>query len=139
MGDQKFMAMLAELARRYDGKDVSTEDFRLLAAEFTPRSDDAKLEAFFDQWIYGTGIPTLKLSYSLKGKAPNLRLTGTLTQTGVEGDFAALAPVEIQFARGRPVTEWVRASKDPVTFTVALKQAPAKVVLDPRNGVLRTK
>jgi hypothetical protein len=139
MGDEKFLAMLAELARRYDRKDISTEGFRLLAVEFSPKSDDPKLEAFFDQWVYGTGIPSLKLSYALKGKAPALRLVGTLTQTGVDGDFSTVAPVEIQFARGRAITQWVRAGKDPVTFTVPLKQAPSKVTLDPRYGVLRTK
>jgi aminopeptidase N len=139
MGDAKFLAMLAELARRYDRQEISTEDFRLLAAKFAPKSEDPKLEAFFDQWVYGSGIPTLKLSYSVKGKAPALRLVGTITQTGVQGDFSTAAPVEVQFARGRPMTQWVQAGPEPVNFTIPLKQTPAKVLLDPGNAVLRTK
>ena len=64
LGDDRFIAMLGELRRRYEGKTISTEQFRQLAAEFLPpKSPDPKLEAFFDQWVYGTGIPTLKLSY----------------------------------------------------------------------------
>jgi len=138
MGDGRFFALLAALAGRYDRKEISTEEFRELAAEFLPpKTDDPKLEAFFDQWVYGTGIPSLKLTWALKGKAPNLKVVGTLTQSGVDEDFTALAPVEIQLARGRTTVEWVRAGAEPVDFTVALKQAPLKVTLDPHNATLR--
>jgi aminopeptidase N len=138
MGDERFFSMLAELMARYGGKEVSTEDFRELAAKFLPpKSDDPKLEAFFAQWVYGTGIPSLKLSWSIKGKAPSLRLVGTLTQSDVDEDFSAIVPVEIQVARGRAITQWVRSAADPVTFTVALTQAPLKVALDPHYAVLR--
>jgi hypothetical protein len=137
MGDQPFLSMLAETARRYDRKEISTDDFRQLAAEFLPKpSDDPKLETFFGEWVYGTGIPTLKLAYTVKGAAPAFRLVGTLTQSGVDEDFTTLAPVEIKLA-GRTITQWVRSANEPVTFTVPLKQAPQKVTLDPHHAVLR--
>ncbi|MBZ5619361.1 MAG: hypothetical protein LAQ69_11660, partial [Acidobacteriia bacterium] len=138
IGDERFFAMLAELLKRYDRKAITTEAFRGLAAEFLPpKSNDPKLETFFDQWVYGTGIPTLKLTYTIKGKAPALKLVGTLTQSDVDGDFSALIPVEIQVARGRNITQWVPSANNPVTFTVPLKQAPVKVALDPHHGLLR--
>jgi hypothetical protein len=138
LGDQKFLALLAEMSKRYDRKDITTEEFRLLAAEYLPaKSDDPKLESFFEQWVYGTGIPTVKLSSSVKGAAPNVRLTGTVTQSGVDGDFTASVPVEIVIAKGRTVTQWVRSADVPVTFTVLLKAAPLKVTLDPHYGLLR--
>ena len=138
MGDQRFFEMLAEMTKRYDRREISTDEFRLLAAEFLPpKSDDPKLETFFDEWIYGTGIPSLKMTYSMKGKAPALRVTGTVTQTGVPDDFATLVPVEIQIARGRTVTQWIRCSSDPGTFSLALKAPPLKVTLDPNHAVLR--
>jgi aminopeptidase N len=138
MGDERFFSMLSELMARYGGKEISTEDFRELAAGFLPpKSDDPKLEAFFAQWVYGTGIPSLKLAWSVKGKAPALRLVGTLTQSDVGEDSSAIAPVEIQVARGRTITQWVRSAADPVTFTVALTQPPLKVALDPHYAVLR--
>ena len=69
MGDDRFLAMLADLRKEYQRKPLSTEDFRLLAARFLPpQSADPQLENFFDQWVYGTGIPALKLSYTVKGK-----------------------------------------------------------------------
>jgi hypothetical protein len=138
MGDERFFSMLGELMARYGGKEISTEDFRQLAARFLPpKSDDPKLEAFFAQWVYGTGIPSLKLAWSIKGKAPSLRLAGTLTQSDVDEDFTAIVPVEIQVARGRTITQWVRSAADPVAFTVALTQPPLKVALDPHYAVLR--
>ena len=138
MGDERFFSMLAELIKRYDHKEVTTEGFRALAAEFLPpKSDDPKLETFFEQWVYGTGIPAMKLSYTVRGKAPALKLVGTLTQSEVDEDFSALTPVEIQIARGRTVTQWVRSASTPVTFTIPLKAPPLKVTLDPHHAILR--
>jgi hypothetical protein len=138
MGDERFLSMLHETIERYGGKEISTDEFRQLAARFLPpKSDDPKLEAFFEQWVYGTGVPSLKLAYNIKGKAPSLRLVGTLTQSDVGEDFSVLAPVEIQVARGHNITQWVRSASEPVTFTVALKQPPLKVALDPHYAVLR--
>jgi hypothetical protein len=138
MGDDRFLALLGELLKRYDHQSLSTEAFREMAASYLPaKSDDGKLEGFFDQWVYGTGIPTLKLDYQVKGKAPALKLVGTVTQTDVRDDFTTLVPVEIQLARGRTITQWVRAGSDPTSFTVTLSQPPAKVALDPKRSVLR--
>jgi aminopeptidase N len=138
MGDERFFSMLRELTTRYGGGEISTQGFRELAAKFLPpKSDDPKLEAFFEQWVYGTGIPSLKLTWSVKGKAPSLRLVGTLTQSDAGEDVSVIAPVEIQVTRGRTVTQWVKSAADPVTFTVALTQPPLKVALDPHYGVLR--
>ena len=138
MGDERFVAMLAEVLKRYDHSEISTEQFRLLAARFfPPKSDDSDLESFFDNWVYSTGIPTLKMNYSVRGKAPSVRVSGTVTQSDVEGDFATLAPVEIKAAGGQTITRWVRCGPEPAAFSVTLKQAPLRVTLDPNRAVLR--
>jgi len=138
MGDERFLALLLDLVKQYDHREITTDEFRRAAAAHLPsHSDDPKLETFFDQWVNGTGIPALKLSYAVKGKAPQLRLVGTITQSDVESDFTTMAPVEIEVARGQTITQWVRTSNEPVTFTVPLKQAPLKVTLDPHYAVLR--
>jgi hypothetical protein len=54
----------------------------------------------------------------------------------VDEDLSVLAPVEIQVDRDHTVTQWVHSSGGSVTFTVALKQAPLKVTLDPHYAVL---
>jgi aminopeptidase N len=136
MGDERFFNMLAELCKRYRFKKVNTEGFRRLAVEFMPKDvPDRNLESFFEQWIFSTGIPTLKLNYSVKGKAPALKLTGTIQQSDVPDDFSALAAVDIQLAKGKSITRWVQTSDEPMSFTVNVPQPPVKVVLDP-TGVL---
>ncbi len=138
MGDDRFWAMLAALRKEYERKSISTEEFRALAARFLPpQSPDRTLENFFDEWVYGTGIPSLKLSYSVKGKAPDVRLTGTVTQSDVDEGFSVPVPVEIQLGRGKTLTHWVRTANGPVHFSVALRQPPSKVLLDPSLSVLR--
>jgi hypothetical protein len=138
MGDERFLAMLADLRKEYERKPLSTEDFRSLAARFLPaKSEDPQLEGFFDQWVYGTGIPSLKLSYTVKGKGAAMRLNGTVTQSDVASDFSVLAPVEIQLGHGKAVTKWVQTGEGGVTFSMPVGQAPVKVQLDPNSSVLR--
>jgi hypothetical protein len=136
-GDERFLAMLGELRRRYQYRAITTEQFRLLAAQFLPaRSPDPQLEAFFDQWVYGTGIPTLKFNHSVRGQAPSLRISGTVTQSDADEDFSVYVPIEVQFGKGRSVTHWVRTVAGPAPFSLTVRQAPSKILLDPANSVL---
>jgi hypothetical protein len=137
LGDAQFLKMLAELRRRYEWKTLDTEQFRSLCAEFLPAgSPDPGLENFFDQWVYGTGIPTLKLSYAVKGKPGAWKLTGTVAQSDVPDDFSVTVPVEIQTGRGKLV-RLIETGADPATFSVPVVAATAKAVLDPGASVLR--
>ena len=134
MGDERFMKMLNEICRRYKFKTISTTIFRSIAEEFLPPGKTS-LEIFFDGWIHGTGIPTLKVSSSTKGRAPDFNVTATITQSNVDEDFSVEVPVEFQFATGPAVVKWVRTSNDPVTVTLKTKRAPSKVVV-PNGSVL---
>jgi hypothetical protein len=130
MGQDRFVAMLGELRRRYEWKTISTDEFRRLAAEFLPpKSPDPKLEAFFEQWVYGTGIPILKLSYAIHGHPPSVKLAGSVEQSDVDSEFSVQVPVAIESGRTSRI-EWVRTSNAPADFTVALKEAPTRIVLD---------
>jgi aminopeptidase N len=118
--------MLAELCRRFRFQPVTTGDFQALAREFLPRGSSA--EDFFESWVYDTGIPALKLNWSVRGSAP-ARLTGTVAQGGVEDGFSCEVPVAIYFAKGAPLIHWVKTSADLTYFSVTLNQPPTRVVL----------
>ncbi|HEY4087006.1 MAG TPA: M1 family aminopeptidase [Bryobacteraceae bacterium] len=134
MGDAAFVKMLAEARRRYEFKTMTTEEFRQLCAEFLPRgSADPKLVDFFDQWVYDTGMPTLKLTYSVSGR----RLSGTITQSDAPDDFTVLVPVEIRVGNAKPIVRHVRTSNGAVKFTVDVAGQGAKATLDPGMSVLR--
>jgi aminopeptidase N len=130
MGDERFLAMLAEFRKRYEFRTVTTEGFKALVQEFRPRGLGAEaVDTFFDNWIYATGVPSLKLNYTVTGTAPSIALSGTLEQSGVEEDFSVDVPVEIQFAKGPSQTLWVRTSTGEESFSEKLRQQPVKVAL----------
>ena len=130
MGDDRFHKFLAEMCRRYATESISTENFRRLAEEIMGAKPGSEpLSEFFDSWVYGTGIPTLKVAYTVKGKAPALTITGTVTQSGVDEEFATEVPVEIHYGKGAPATIWVKTGSDPAPFTVKARQAPLRVTI----------
>jgi hypothetical protein len=130
IGDERFLKMLAELRRRHELRPVTTEEFAAIAKQFLPpRTSGEVVDALFDNWVYSTGIPTLKLKFSSKGAAPSVKLTGTVTHAEVDDDFGADVPVEIQFAKGPSQIVWVRSSSEGTPFSVTVKQAPKSVVI----------
>ncbi|HEY3838172.1 MAG TPA: M1 family aminopeptidase, partial [Bryobacteraceae bacterium] len=138
MGDETFLKMIAALRREFERKEISTEQFRLHCAKFLPAgSPDNKLEAFFDQWVYGTGIPQLKMSWSVKpGK-----VTGSIIQTGVGEDFNVDVPVEVHLG-AKVIRKWVHTDNEGAQFSIPIAaagnaRAGIKVTLDPDNTVLR--
>ena len=125
LGDQRFLACLREVATRYRFAPISTEQFREVAARYTPpKSQDPELKTFFENWVYGTGIPAVKLAYTIRG----LKVTGTVAQRGVEDDFAALVPVEVLTGRQKAVY-WLSTGNEAVPFSISLKLPPTKVSL----------
>ena len=140
MGDERFQSLLGELIRKYRLRTLATEELQEEAkAWLPPKSPDAGLESFFDTWVYGTGIPTLKLDCAIHGKAGRYQVAGTLTQSDVSDEFSTAVPVEIQFANGPPLTQWVMTAPGAVKFQVKVPRRPVRVVLDPQNSVLAVK
>jgi len=134
LGDQRFMALLREVATRYRFAPISTEQFRELAAGYTaPKSQDPALKTFFENWVYGTGIPSVKLTYSVRG----LKLSGTVAQRGVDDDFTALVPLEVQTGRQRALY-WLSTGTDAVPFSIPLKAPPTKVALLANDSLITT-
>jgi Peptidase family M1 domain len=130
LGDDAFFKLLAELRRRYEFKSVTTADFEALARELRPKGMALEvIDTFFDNWVYSTGIPALKLRYLVKGVAPAVKLSGTVGQSGAGDDFALDTPVEVQFAKGPSQTIWVRTAGDERNFTANLRQIPTRVVI----------
>jgi len=125
MGDERFFSFLHDICDRYRFSSISTEQFRDLAQQhMPPKAPDSALKGFFENWVYGTGIPAVKLSYEMNG----LKLTGALAQSDVDDDFSALVPLEVQTGREKTVY-WLPTGSDPVPFSISLKTPPTKVNL----------
>ncbi len=64
LGDQKFIRLLREFYQTYRLKNASTEDFMTLAEKISGDN----LNDFFEQWLYRSGIPNLKITGKIDKK-----------------------------------------------------------------------
>ena len=137
LGNERFLKVLAELRRQYEFRAVGTGDLLELVKKSLPPGVSAEsMDTFFDNWVYSTGIPTLRVKYSVKGAAPSWKISGTVEQSSVDNNFSVDVPVQIQFAKGAPQTVWVRTSSEPASFSATLKQLPARVDIPAGVSVL---
>ena len=141
LGDQRFLAMLAEFRRRYEYKSATTSDLQNLVKEFAakraaatepPPASAEAVDGFFDSWVRSTGIPAVRLRYNTTGRPPAVRVSGTVTyeqstQRGVFGDFYTEIPLEIQLPGGARRVEWVRSADQAETFSFTLRQTPTRI------------
>ena len=131
LGDDKFLAMLTEVRKRFEFQAITTRDLVAVIKDFRPAGLSASaIDEFFDNWAFSTGVPSFKLNYSIKGT----RVTGSVAVSGVDNDFVAQVPVEIQFAKSQPRTIWVEASTDEGAFSTTLPETPLKLSIP--NSVL---
>jgi hypothetical protein len=86
--DHLFKEMMQDYYKTFDNKPASTADFKaVVERHMTPPMDLAgtrTMDWFFDQYVYGTGIPRYALKYTLEN-APDAKkhLKGTITRSGV--------------------------------------------------------
>jgi hypothetical protein len=133
MGDAAFLKMLAALRQDYERKELTTEQFRQECAKFLPAgASDSKLQTFFDQWVYSTGIPQLKLTWTAR---PG-RVTGTVIQSGVDEDFSVEVPIEIRVGT-KAIRKLVHTDNAGAQFAFPTAGTATKVTLDPDNAILR--
>ena len=140
LGNERFLKVLSELRRQYQFRGVGTADLLDLVKKSLPPGVSAdSMEGFFDNWVYSTGIPTVRVKYSVRGKAPSWKISGTVEQSAVDDNFSVDIPVEIQFAKGAALTIWVRTSKQPVSFSATLKQPPVRADIPAGASVLASR
>ena len=96
--DHLFKDMMHDYCRTFDNKSASTEDFKAIVEKHMNRAMDLegnqKMDWFFNQYVYGTGIP----QYSLSAKAEptsdgKTKITGTLSRNGVPENWKDVIPV----------------------------------------------
>ncbi|MEO5923974.1 MAG: M1 family aminopeptidase [Bryobacteraceae bacterium] len=141
LGDERFVAMLAELRRRFENKLVTTQDLQNLVREFAakraatgqpPIATVEAVDGFFDSWVRSTGIPSARVRFTTTGRAPSVRVSGSIryeqsAERGVFADFTTELPLEITLPNGQRRTEWVRSADHAETFSFTLPQAPTRI------------
>ena len=137
--DERFFRMLREFIAAYRGRDVSTEDFIHHAEKYmTPASDlehNRRLDWFFSEWVYDTGIPTYTIESSTRRLAANkFLIQGTIEQSGVSSDFEMLVPVVAVYGRDKKVALGsVAVGEAGGRFKFVTSTMPARVTVDDEN------
>jgi len=138
----RFKAMMQDFTKTFYNQPASTEDFKHVVEKYmTPEMQMAgggKMDWFFKQWVYGTGIPHYTLSYALEPQAQGVRLRGSIKQSRVPPGFAMLVP--IYATMGTQVTRlgWIKVTGAETPFDVNLPMAIDKITLNEWEDVLAT-
>jgi len=107
-GDQNFKQMMQDFTKTYAGRIATTEDFKtILEKHMTPdmnAADNGKMDWFFDEYVYGTALPTYAFIGTFDKNAQGEVVFGyKLTQSGVDDKFVMTVPVYIELAEGRTI------------------------------------
>jgi aminopeptidase N len=97
------MVMMQDFIKSHYNKDVSTEDFKRIVEKYMTKQmnldENARMDWSFNQWVYGTEMPSYRFEYQPDGAV----LSGKITQSGVSLTFKMLVPVYLDYGKG-----WVK-------------------------------
>ena len=104
-GDQRFKEMMQDFVKTYAGKSATTEDFKAMVEKHMTRDMDMggnqKMDWFFNEYVYGTQLPTYKLDYSFDtGADGDIVFNVKVTQSKVNEDFRMPVPIYFELADG---------------------------------------
>ncbi len=132
IGPDSFVKLLSALPQDFGDRNMTTEDFREAAAAYLPAgSPDPGFKDFFDQWVYGIGMPRLKVRWSQKQQ----RISGVIEQRGVPDYFSAPVTLELRTS-GDVIRKVLRTDGPSTEFSFAVSQKVQQVRLDPDRVLL---
>jgi len=107
-GDQNFKEMMRDFVKTYSGQPATTEDFKAMVEKhMTPdmkAAGDGTMGWFFDEYVYGTALPSYKVDSSFDTNAEgDVVMNLKLTQSNVDDHFRMIVPVYLEFADNRVV------------------------------------
>lgn len=133
LGDEVFWKGINIYLNRYKFASVETTDLQKSMEEASGK----KLDWFFDQWVYGVGLPKLDVTQTYSPRTKTLRLTVTQTQPISNGSPAAYTlPMDLEInISGEPRTETLNVKKRMERFSYKLDSKPIGLKLDPRDKI----
>lgn len=132
--DDRFFAMLKDYIRTYTWKNANTEGFRSIVEKHI----GTDMKWFFDQWVYGTHIPTYKFKWKTEpGQEGKLELILEVEQSGVPDGFKMPVPFLIDFGKNRYAVIRRLVDRPSNTFGVSgLPEKPKRVEFNFNGAVL---
>jgi hypothetical protein len=103
--DADFKKLMHDFVKLYTNRPATTEDFKTAVEQHMNSSmnltGDGKMDWFFDEYVYGTALPTEKLGYTFSS-APDgsVILNFKVEQSGVDQHFRMTIPIYLELADG---------------------------------------
>jgi hypothetical protein len=131
--DRLLLAVLADFAREFRGREASTGDFAAVLARHAP----GDWEWFFRQWIDETAIPSWEWTWRrTKGEDGGEAVEVELAQSGAPPGFRCPVPVAVRLAGGEAARAVVLVDEPRERWTIPLPRRAEDVELDPDRAVL---
>jgi len=123
-----FKDMMQDYCKTFDNQAASTEDFKAIVEKHMTRGMDLdgnhKMDWFFNQYVYGTGIPQYSFHTSVEATPDGkTHVKGELTRSGVPDTWKDAVPLYAHMGDKtvRLGTLGVTHSSEPVDITLAGK------------------
>jgi tetratricopeptide (TPR) repeat protein len=130
LGESQFNQLIQQYMRDNAGGSGRTASFDKLAEKIYGK----ELDWFFAEWVDATGVPTFQADYVVYKTANGFRVSGTVKQNR---DLFRM-PVEVAvLSGGKEEVKTVDLNGKSAPFDIGAFSMPQKVVLDPRNKLLR--
>jgi len=135
VGEDNFREALKRFLDRFAFSNADTEDLRKVLEEVSGKN----LEQFFEQFIYSSGHPALKIAYSWDEKMKMLKLSVKQTQ-GDDAPHVYTIPLEIviNYGDGEERRITLNLEERESTYYIPCKEKPRHVCIDPEFKVFKT-
>ncbi len=134
MGDERFTAFLRGVLSQYADKPIRSADLETVAKA---QAQNVNLDAFFAQWVDGTGAPAFQSKFTVYrlGNAKGFRTVGAISQ---DLDLFRM-PVELRVdTDGKTEARKIDVSGTDSSYTIETFGRPRKITIDPENWVLKS-
>src|SRR5256885_16548109 len=96
--DKTFSDMMHDFIESHRDTPASTESFKAIVEKHMTKEMDlqknGRLDWFFNEWGYGTGVPRYDLKYGTASASGGVvKIKVHLKQTQVDGNFAMIVPI----------------------------------------------
>ncbi len=133
--DERFRALMRSYATERVGGVMSTRSFEAAVT----RAFGEPMDWFFDQWVYGTAVPTYRPDLDVSPVVDSVFpfvLHGTVRQEDVPEGFKMPVPVRVTFDDRPPLTFQIWVDAEEVQVEIPLPERPDNVVFNHRHAVL---
>ena len=138
-----FKETMQDYCKTFDNQSASTEDFKAIVEKHMTKGMDLdgnhKMDWFFDQYVYGTGMPTYTLHTTLSptpdGKTS---VAGQLTRTGVPESWKDSLPLYVHMGDKTTRVGSIGATHPTETLNFTIPGKVDKITINDYEDILGT-